>query len=346
MLHFCTLYDRNYLSRGLALLESLTLHCPSFCLYVLCLDDETHQIMQHLPSPNLKLIPLAELERHDPELAACRHNRSRIEYYFTMSPCLPLYLLVKEGMNFICSLDSDLYFYQDPTPLFNGFESFSILITEHFHSMALFAKEHKTGVYNVSFQAFRHDDTGLACLRHWREQCLQWCYHILDEKNNRYADQKYLESWPADFPGKVRIIRPKTAGLATWNVNHFQLTLENGQLCSDGEPVVFYHFHGLKFLSKYWIANAFSWHHTRCTSVLKRHIYQPYILTLRQYDKQYQQAKDSKPTTWFSAVYAAIREKNVFFVPNNKRIFYLDFSSLHHFFGGLFSRKKSARMKQ
>ena len=41
MFHFTTLFDKNYLSRGLVLYDSLKKNCDSFVLYVLCLDGFT-----------------------------------------------------------------------------------------------------------------------------------------------------------------------------------------------------------------------------------------------------------------------------------------------------------------
>ena len=67
---FCTLFDSNYLPRGLALYRSLQRHCPAFRLWVFCMDIEAERILRQLDLPDLTIVPLVELERHDSELLA------------------------------------------------------------------------------------------------------------------------------------------------------------------------------------------------------------------------------------------------------------------------------------
>ena len=50
---FCTYLDKNYLPRGLALYQSLKRHASPFELFVLCLDQPSHQILSQLQSPEL-----------------------------------------------------------------------------------------------------------------------------------------------------------------------------------------------------------------------------------------------------------------------------------------------------
>ena len=95
--HFCTYFDHNYLPRGMVMLESLREHCPHAHVHVLCLSDQCHAALTSLAYPHVSLIRMADLEAADPELAATRATRSLIEYYFTITPCLPWYLLTRQG---------------------------------------------------------------------------------------------------------------------------------------------------------------------------------------------------------------------------------------------------------
>ena len=45
---FCTYFDRNYLTRGLALIESLQAHCTDFVIYVVCMDEYTRVVLNNL----------------------------------------------------------------------------------------------------------------------------------------------------------------------------------------------------------------------------------------------------------------------------------------------------------
>ena len=80
MRNFCTYFDAQFLPRALALHASLKQHCPESRLWTLCLDDAAYRAVSELHLAGVEPISLAELEAADPELAAARGNRARVEY--------------------------------------------------------------------------------------------------------------------------------------------------------------------------------------------------------------------------------------------------------------------------
>ena len=256
MYHLTTYFDKNYLSRGLVLYDSLKEHCQKFELYILCLDEYTETYFkEHVAEfPEVITLSLLELEQADNELKDCRNNRNTIEYYFTLSPCLPLYLLQKYNLPHIASMDADILFLNNPESLFYYLTQFSVVITPHKFSKQINFLE-KFGKYNVSFQIFKNDKTGITCLQKWREQCIEWCGDQYDEANNRFADQKYLDDWTEKYPGKVKELNDNVSGLAPWNLNNYHLIKNKNIYYSNGEPLVFYHFHQFKFFDKRWASN-------------------------------------------------------------------------------------------
>jgi hypothetical protein len=255
MLHFATYFDSNYLTRGLALLDSLDAHCSeAFTLYVLVLDNGVKEYFEKEGNAAVIPITLTEIENHFPELITAKSNRSVIEYYFTLSPYLPLYILERFGnIDRITTVDADLYFFDDPAIILKTYPSASILITPHNFSPALTHLE-VFGKYNVSFQSFKNDNAGRCCLNDWRKQCLDWCGDYYDEVNARFADQKYLDHWKGKFPGVADIEIPG-AGLAPWNIEKYTYTLKGGLILVNGSPLIYYHFHYLRIFNKNFAIN-------------------------------------------------------------------------------------------
>lgn len=255
MVHFCTYFDRNYLLRGLTLYRSLTATGFDFQYYVLCLDGGAHEILSRLALPNLHPIRLAEVEAWDTELLTAKANRSLIEYYFTLSPVIPLYVLAHwPDVELITYMDADLYFYASPAPIFSELGEQSVLVIEHRFPDYLKEKE-IFGRFNVQYESFRRDDQGLACLQSWRDDCVGWCYDRLED--GRYADQKYLDAWPERYDRLVNL-RHKGAGVAPWNWARYPLAFQDGCLTVGGEPLIFYHFHGVKIIHPCVISHGLS----------------------------------------------------------------------------------------
>lgn len=276
---FCTYFDKNYLPRGLALYRSLEEHCQRpFTLWVLCFDDETYEILAELDLPNVRLISEQEFEAGDSQLVNTKTNRNRVEYYWTCTPSLPLYVLRHDPTaDVITYLDADLLFFSDPRPIYEEFGNNSILIIEHRYAPEKAQLATTSGIYNVGLMAFRRDESGLACLNWWRARCLEWCYARVED--NKFGDQKYLDDWPTRFTD-VTVLQHPGAGLAPWNLTRYTIDVASDVISVDGDALIFYHYHGFKYIRPWVCAPAGSGYRMPLPQALI--LYRTYAAALHQ----------------------------------------------------------------
>jgi hypothetical protein len=240
---FCTLFDSNYLTKAVAMHESLMRHCPDFHLTTFLFDEEAERLVAELGLANLTAVSLAQLEAHDPELLSTKADRTRTEYCWTATPALPRYVLgTRREVDEITYLDADLLFFSDPEALFDEMGDASVLITPHRFSPQYRAHE-INGIYNVQFMVFRRDGRGEQVLQWWHDRCIEWCYYRLED--GKLGDQKYLDDWPERFDG-VHVLRHKGGGLAPWNIQQYDVRRREGRVFVDEDPLVFFHYHRVR----------------------------------------------------------------------------------------------------
>jgi len=279
--HFCTYFDSNFLVKGLTLYRSLVQHVAEpFTLWVLCLDDSTYRTLSELALPNLRPLSLDEFEAGDTDLIAAKQNRSRVEYFFTCTPSLPLYIFRRNpDAGMVTYLDADLFFFSSPAPVFEELGSRSTLIIGHRYAPR---DRHLEiyGIYNVGLLSFRNDEAARECLEWWRARCLEWCYDRVED--NRFADQKYLDDWPERFRNVV-VLQHKGTNVAPWNVFQYDITRQNGRVHIDSDELICYHFHRLKLLTG-WLCDPGLTHFRSgaVTPELRNWIYKPYLRALSE----------------------------------------------------------------
>lgn len=272
------------------------------------MDAITHKVLSRMALPNIHLISLDELEKDDEALRATKKNRSLIEYYFTCTPSLLLYILSGwPEVDMITYLDSDLFFFAPLQSIYEEMGSSSILIVGHRFPSHLRHLE-RYGIYNVGVLSFRRDESAIRCLHWWRERCLEWCYDRVE--NGRFADQKYLDDWPTRFPG-VTILQHKGAGLAPWNIANYRLRLNAGHVMVDEHFLIFFHFHGLKRLNKWIYDPQLVKYQTKLSPLAKRHIYIPYIRELQDITRQVSSFANGKSIASRSIRYKPTSHKRV-----------------------------------
>jgi len=277
MLNFCTLFNINYLSRGLAMYESLKKHCCDFHLYIFPFDDKCLNVLQKMNLEHVTLISMSEFE--DSELLRVKPSRTPVEYCWTCTSSTILYVIEKYAVKNCTYVDADIYFFGPPEELISemGRTNKSVLITRH-----RYAPEHDrvetSGIYCVQFMTFKNNGLGMKVLRWWREACLEWCYAYCED--GKLGDQKYLDDWPSRFEG-ICDIEHLGGGVAPWNASLYDIFEKNkkvvGRDISTGKEfnVIFYHFQGLKFFRDGSLQ--FTGSEYKLSKYLRELVYWPYI---------------------------------------------------------------------
>jgi hypothetical protein len=234
-----------------------------------------------LALPGLVPVSRAELEAHDPQLAATRPDRTLLEYYFTSTPCWIRFVLDHfPEVELLTYLDADLYFFSSPEPAFEEIGAASIAIVEHRFLPHLRHLE-EFGRFNVGWLSFRRDATGLACIAWWRDRCIEWCYDRVEP--DRMGDQKYLDRFPRLFE-KVKVLQHAGVDAAPWNVAGEHVRFDGSAVRVEGVPLICFHFQGLKHLVGPLYESGLRSYGVRLGPVLRRHVFEPYLAELTRHE--------------------------------------------------------------
>ncbi|MEO7338090.1 MAG: hypothetical protein ABIV63_16070 [Caldimonas sp.] len=232
MEHFVTLFDSTFLPQALALHRSMERRLPSYCLWMLCVDDLAHDLLERLVLPHCRLLKLSALET--PELLAVKPDRGRGEYCWTLTPFTPRFVFEADpAVERVTYIDSDIWFCKDPTPLFEEFEASgaNVLITDHGYAPE-YDQSDLSGQYCVQFMTFERSG-GEPVRKWWEERCVEWCYARFED--GKFGDQKYLDDWPYRFKDLVHVLQRQEFAQAPWNATRYPYS-----------QAIFFHFHGLR----------------------------------------------------------------------------------------------------
>lgn len=178
-------------------------------------------------------------------------------------------------------LDGDLYFFDSPDLVIEALGDSSVGIIEHRYTDARVQKLAKYGRFNVGWVGFRDDAHGRKVLDWYSSKTLEWCSD--KPEDGKYADQGYLD-WFPDFEG-VKVLHSAGFNLAPWNVQrHTVRSLASGNVTVDGQPLVFFHFHGLRRVGSRFATGELLYG-SHLSRILKNHVYRPYVNQLVTLDK-------------------------------------------------------------
>lgn len=291
--NYCTLFDSFYLSRGLALYESLLDHSSAFTLYIFPFDEIAEKILLSLNLKNVIIVPLHDFETS--ELLEVKKERSKAEYCWTCTPSVISYVLNNLKAANCTYIDADLFFYSNPDVLISELSETgkSVLITEHRYSLLpRIYEEKRSGRFCVQFMTFLNKKDSLAILETWRLQCIEWCF--ARHEDGKFGDQKYLDVWPQKYEN-VHILVNEGGGVAPWNIQKYRFGKGGKSICgffrSNGKQfdVVFYHFQYVKFLRN--ATFDIGWYNIN--SSIKELFYKPYTRLLLLIEERIKESENN-----------------------------------------------------
>ncbi|SKB36609.1 hypothetical protein [Macellibacteroides fermentans] len=240
MINFCTLFNSYYLQKGIATYLSLEKVTDEFHIYVMAFDKECYESLKSYGFNHMTVELLDDFET--PELLAVKAERNMAEYCWTCSAAITYYFVNKYKLPSITYLDADLYFIHNPKILIEEIGDASVGLSEHWFGY----KNERAGRFCVQFVYFKNDNEGMSALKYWKDSCINWCFARYED--GKYGDQTYIEDIYKNYKN-VHVIEHRGCGLAPWNYNIYNFPdAETLEYEDKKYPVVFFHFHGVKFL--------------------------------------------------------------------------------------------------
>ena len=235
---FTTLFDRNYLLRGLTMVDSLLEQSQSAQVTVLALDWETSKFLTETRQDSrVNILSLDNLDSEN--LWAARRSRSYRDFCWTLSSVLCDHLLLEHDE--VIYLDADICFFNNPDELLDLCRCGQVAAVPHGFPQRLRSSE-VNGIFNVQWVYFAGRQ-GKAASQRWAGQCLDRCE--LAPEDGIVGDQKYLDEWPDLYDSFISIDH-LGAGVAPWNHEVREPRWSNGHwIVGVDTKLVFFHFHGL-----------------------------------------------------------------------------------------------------
>ncbi|MCK9478222.1 MAG: hypothetical protein M0R40_01800 [Firmicutes bacterium] len=249
---FCTVVSKLRLYQLVAFVMSVHEVLDNFLIYVLCVDDDSFNLLNKIQFNNVRLVHLCSF--NDKRLLSLKNERALNEYCWTLKPFF-IYHLIKKN-NFIeriTYVDSDLFFWRNPEKIFLNQPDSSILLSKGNLVIPFLEKEiiqklqELMGLYNSGFISFKNDKIGRSCIKWWKEKCLNSCINTPQE--GQFGDQKYLDDIPALFKN-TEVIKTPGVNIGHWNNLGHEFCLTEGKITVDGDELICYHFSGFRIVNK------------------------------------------------------------------------------------------------
>lgn len=251
---FCTLFDSNYLDKGLALYSSMREHIKHFKLYIFAFDEKSFEVLSDMRLKNTVIISVEDIMTD--RLREIRQERTRAEFCWTCSSVIIEHVLLKRGERICTYIDADIYFFASPIGIIDEIMDSKCSVGLVRHG---FERDYEygrwifgVGKYCIQFNTFLNNEEGIAVLSEWKENCLDWCFNRLED--GKLGDQKYPDKWKQKYDC-IHEIQNLGAGVAPWNLHLYSYAGKRGNVIwmrhrHTRFPLIFYHFEAMKYLTR------------------------------------------------------------------------------------------------
>jgi lipopolysaccharide biosynthesis glycosyltransferase len=127
---FVTLFDKNYLVKGISMIDSLLGNSIEHKILILSLDVKTYETLNAYFTKNDRIV-IKQIDFISPQiLTKISNDRSYREFCWALSSILSYTTLTKQNLDVIY-LDADLYFFNSVELLISKCVMYNAAITPH-----------------------------------------------------------------------------------------------------------------------------------------------------------------------------------------------------------------------
>ena len=238
-----TIVSRNYLPFARVLMGSLERVCPDWDRIVLLTDksDAPDAELEPFRLVEAATLPLPEAQKFFFRYTIVELNTAVKPWFFRA--------LFDEGYDQVVYLDPDIFVYTplaDVQALFDR-DALAVLVPHLTGRIKDSAHpgEHEilqSGAYNLGFCALRRHPDLDSLLEFWCEKSVRG--FVVDLQRGLFTDQRWMDLVPGMFRD-VHVLRHEGYDVAYWNLPHRVLTMRDGQVRVNGDPLAFFHFSGI-----------------------------------------------------------------------------------------------------
>ena len=264
MHYYYSIYRKDYLYKGLVLYESMKMHDREFKFFLICMEDESLELLNKMNLIYLIPISIRDIEYFDKNIPALKEQRGEKTYIWTAKASAALYIFEKyKETDHVIWVDGDTEFISSPEPIYKEWGDNSVLLTAERFTGEYEYLGRLVGFYNTGFMGFKRDKIGIRCLEYFRERLQEW--KNSEEEQGNWNDQLYVDDWLERFPN-IGVANHDGINLTPFIVSRINVEKSGFINIKDGiphikdTPIVLYHFMALKYydgnefdLCNYWM---------------------------------------------------------------------------------------------